>query len=136
MSQDAQPTKAKHFAWGRLLMRVGLLILGGVSLYFLLPQLLDLFAQTPRLEDVQWRWFFLMGGLMTGAFVALWELNRIGVPGISWFVASTSQLTANAAVKLTPGGIVAGGALYFRMLAVSGVPMNQEIGRAHVCTPV
>ena len=61
---------------------------------------------------------------MTGAFAALWALTRIAVPGISWFVAATSQLTSNAAVKVTPGGIVAGGAFYFRMLAVSGVPMT------------
>ena len=80
-----------------------------ISLYLFLPALLEVFEQAPQLEDIQWRWFFLMAALMTGAFVALWELTRIAVPGISWFVASTAQLTSNAAVKLTPGGIVAGG---------------------------
>ena len=124
MSQEAQETQAQPFAWGRLLLRIAFLAVGGLSLYFFLPQLLELFEQAPRLENVQWRWFFLMAVLMTGAFASLWELTRIAVPGISWFVASTSQLTANAAVKVTPGGIVAGGAFYFRMLAVSGVPMQ------------
>jgi hypothetical protein len=124
MSPDAQETTAQPFAWGRLLLRAVFLVFGALSLYYFLPQLLELFEQAPQLEDVQWRWFILMGALMTGAFVALWKLTRIAVPGISWFVAATAQLTSNAAVKLTPGGIVAGGAFYFRMLAVSGVPMS------------
>lgn len=124
MSQDTHETKAQPFAWGKLLLRIAFLAAGLISLYFFLPQLLDLFEQAPQLEHIQWRWFFLMGALMTGAFAALWQLTRIAVPGISWFVASTAQLTSNAAVKVTPGGIVAGGAFYFRMLAVSGVPMQ------------
>ena len=124
MSQDAQETQAQPFAWGKLLLRVAFLAIGGLSLYFFLPTLLELFEQAPQLENVQWRWFLLMAGLMSGAFAALWALTRIAVPGIPWFVAATSQLTSNAAVKVTPGGIVAGGAFYFRMLAVSGVPMQ------------
>jgi len=124
MSHDAQETEAQPFAWGRLLLRAAFLAVGGLSLYFFLPTLLELFEQAPQLENVQWRWFFLMAGLMSGAFAALWALTRIAVPGIPWFVAATSQLTSNAAVKVTPGGIVAGGAFYFRMLAVSGVPMQ------------
>ena len=51
-----------------------------------------------------------MGFLMTGAFVSQWALTRIAAPGISWFVAATAQLTSNAAVKVIPGGVVAGGA--------------------------
>jgi uncharacterized protein (TIRG00374 family) len=124
VSQETHKTQTQPFAWGKLLLRIALLAAGGISLYFFLPQLLDLFQQAPQLEHVKWRWFILMGLLMSGAFVSLWQLTRIAVPGVSWFVAATSQLTSNAAVKVTPGGIVAGGALYFRMLAVSGVPMQ------------
>ncbi len=122
---QAKETQARGIPWGRILMRTAFLAAGAISLYLLAPQLLELWEQAPLLEDVQWRWFFLMGGLMTGAFVALWALTRTAAPGISWFVAATSQLTSNAAIKIIPGGIVAGGAFYFRMLAVSGVPMGQ-----------
>jgi uncharacterized protein (TIRG00374 family) len=125
MTQDAQETQSRGIPWGRILLRTLFLAAGAISLYFLLPRLLDLFEQAPQLEGVQWRWFLLMAGLMTGAFVALWELTRTAAPGISWFVASTAQLTSNAAIKVVPGGIVAGGAFYFRMLAVSGVTMGQ-----------
>jgi uncharacterized protein (TIRG00374 family) len=122
-----QPNAAKAIPWGRLSLRGFLLLLGMVSIYFFLPTLLKLFQSAPQLEHVKWRWFLLMGLLMTGAFVSQWALTRIAAPGVSWFVASTSQLTSNAAVKLIPGGVVAGGAFYFRMLAVSGVPMGTAL---------
>lgn len=102
-------------------MRGVFLAVGLVSFYYFLPQLLAVFEQAPRLENIKWRWFFLMAALMTGAFVAQWTLIRIAVPAVSWFVAATSQLASNAATKVTPGGAVAGGATYFQMLSVSGV---------------
>lgn len=118
-----QETKQRRSSkpWARIALRVLLLVLGLVSLYYFLPQLLDLFAQAPKLEDVKWRWFFLMGGLMAGAFAAMWNLTRIAVPEVTWFVASTSQLTSNAIVKVVPGGPMVAGAMYFQMLSVSGL---------------
>ena len=123
----AEESKLKSISWGRLALRGFLLLLGMVSIYLFLPTLLKLFESAPQLEHVKWRWFFLMALLMTGAFVSQWALTRIAAPGVSWFVASTAQLTSNAAVKLIPGGVVAGGAFYFRMLAVSGVPMGTAL---------
>ncbi|MEA3503084.1 MAG: lysylphosphatidylglycerol synthase transmembrane domain-containing protein [Actinomycetota bacterium] len=127
MSETTQSTKGTPASWGRLALRGFLLLLGMVSIYFFLPTLLSLAESAPQLEHVKWRWFLLMGLLMTGAFASQWALTRIAAPGISWFVAATSQLTSNAAVKVVPGGVVAGGAFYFRMLAVSGVPMGTAI---------
>ena len=127
MSETTQNSKGTPASWGRLALRGLLLLLGMVSIYFFLPTLLDLAEKAPQLEHVKWRWFFLMGLLMTGAFASQWELTRLAVPGVSWFVAATSQLTSNAAVKLIPGGVVAGGAFYFRMLAVSGVQMGTAV---------
>ena len=127
MAETKKEPNGKPAPWGRLALRATFLLIGGVSLYFFLPTLLNLFEVAPQLEHVKWRWFFLMGALMTGAFASQWALTRIAAPGISWFVASTSQLTSNAAVKVIPGGVVAGGAFYFQMLAVSGVPMGTAL---------
>lgn len=127
MSETTQNAKGTPASWGRLAVRGLVLLLGMVSIYFFLPTLLNLAESAPQLEHVKWRWFLLMAILMTGAFASQWALTRIAAPGISWFVAATSQLTSNAAVKVIPGGVVAGGAFYFRMLAVSGVPMGTAI---------
>lgn len=127
MAETTEESTGKSAPWGKLALRVLFLLVGAVSLYFFLPTILALFATAPQLEHVKWRWFFLMGVLMSGAFAAQWALTRIAVPGISWFVAATAQLTSNAAVKVVPGGVVAGGAFYSQMLAVSGVPMGTAL---------
>ncbi len=127
MSETSQNTKGSSAPWGKLALRAFFLLMLGVSIYFFLPTLLELADSAPQLQHVKWRWFFLMGFLMTGAFVSQWALTRIAAPGISWFVAATAQLTSNAAVKVIPGGVVAGGAFYFQMLAVSGVPMGTAL---------
>jgi len=127
MSEQPEQQKTTGLPWGRLALRGFLLFLGMISIYFFLPTLLSLAESAPQLGHLQWRWFALMAVLMTGAFASQWALTRIAAPGVSWFVASTSQLTSNAAVKLIPGGVVAGGAFYFRMLAVSGVPMGTAL---------
>jgi len=125
MADRIENRRGQARPWGRIALRIFLLLLAGIALYFFLPQLVDLWQEAPRLEGVRWRWFVLMAVLMTGAFAAQWELTRIAVPGISWFVASTAQLTSNAATKVVPGGQLVAGAMYFQMLSVSGVPMGQ-----------
>jgi hypothetical protein len=105
----------------RILIQIVFLILGLVSLYYLLPQILDVFAQAPNLGELKWRWFFLMALLVTLSFMSAWQLTRIAVPGVSMFVAGTAQLTSNAVSRVVPGGAVVGGALYYQMLSVSGV---------------
>ena len=125
MADRIQNRRAKARSWGRVALRVLFLAVAAVTLYFLFPRLVELFQEAPQLEGVRWRWFMLMFALTTGAFAAQWELTRIAVPGISWFVSATSQLTANAMTKVTPGGPIVAGAVYFQMLSVSGVPMGQ-----------
>jgi hypothetical protein len=125
MADTIQGRRVKARSWGRVALRVLLLAIAAVALYLLFPRLVELFQEAPELDDVRWRWFLLMFALMAGAFAAQWELTRIAVPGTSWFVSATSQLTSNAMVKVTPGGPIVAGAVYFQMLSVSGVPMGQ-----------
>lgn len=125
MAESIQQRRVKARSWGRIAVRVLFLAVAAATLYLLFPTIVELFQEAPALERVRWRWFFLMFALMAGSFVALWELTRVAVPGISWFVSATSQLTSNAMVKVTPGGPIVAGAVYFQMLSVSGVPMGQ-----------
>ncbi len=122
---DSAPRGPRTVPWGKVIQRVLLLTLGLVVFNLLLPQLLGMLKQVPALETIDFRWFVVIFALEAGAFVAFWELTRIAVPGVSWFVAATSQLAANAAAKVMPGGAMVGGALYYRMLSVSGIPQGQ-----------
>jgi len=121
MTEEVQPKADRRELWKTIAVRIGFLTASGVVLYFLWPRLVEVFSSSEDLSGIDWYWFVLMGVLMTGAFMAAWELTHIAVPGISRFVAATSQLVSNAMAKVVPGGAVAAGASYFQMLSVSGV---------------
>jgi hypothetical protein len=104
-----------------LAFRFLLLVAGAVALYYLAPQLLAVFASAPQLSRVDWPWLAVMFGLEAASFGAAWALARLAVPGLSWPVAATAQLAANAASRTVPGGVVVGGTVYFRLLRRSGV---------------
>ncbi|MFH1330915.1 MAG: lysylphosphatidylglycerol synthase transmembrane domain-containing protein [Actinomycetota bacterium] len=113
--------------WGRrhwllpLAGRLLLLAVAAVALYLLAPQLLAVFASAPQLSRVEWPWLAVMFALEAASFSAAWGLARLAVPGLRWPVAATAQLAANAASRAVPGGVVVGGAVYFRLLRRSGV---------------
>lgn len=111
--------------WRRILPRLLLLLVFLVILYLFLPTFVSFFSESPKLASVEWWWYAMMAVFMSGAFVAAWELNRIALLGVSWFLVGTSQLVSNALAKVIPGGAVAAGATLFQMLSVSGVPRQQ-----------
>ncbi len=125
MTEQVQAQSDSNDLWKTIGIRSLFLLAMGIVLYILWPRLVDFFWASQELSGIEWYWFFMMAVLMSGAFMAAWELTHIAVPGISRFVAATSQLASNAMAKVVPGGPVAAGAGYFQMLSVSGVPTGQ-----------
>ena len=103
-------------------------------IFLIAPQLFDrllsVISESDRLRTIQLRWFLLMIVAEVLSFTSLWWLLRILLPKVSWFVAATSQLTANSVSRVVPGGggAAAGGATLYRMLAVSGTNTTQAGG--------
>ena len=62
-----------------------------------------------------------MLALEAASFAAAWGLARLAVPGLTLAGGRHRQLAANAASRAVPGGVVVGGAVYFRLLRRSGV---------------
>ncbi len=108
-----------------MVRRAIILFVGMLSLYYFAPDILELINSAPELVQINRRWFFLMIVFEVISFGFLWWLTRIVLPNVSWFVASTSQLASNAASRIIPGGAAVGGAVLFRMLAVSGTSSGQ-----------
>ncbi len=96
------------------------LALAVTALYLFAPQLLEVVSSTERLRTIRPGWFAVMVGLEVFSFLSVWWLIRIVLPEVSWFVAGTSQLVANAVSRIF-GGAASGGATLYRMLSVSGV---------------
>ncbi len=111
------------------------LALGVIAMYLFSPQLLDVLSSAPRLRTIRPWWFLVMAGLQLASFICIWWLTRLVLPSVSWFVASTSQLVANAVSRIVPGGAAAGGATLYRMLSVSGVN-QREAGGALAATSI
>jgi len=104
----------------RVALRILMLLVTAVAFYLLLPQLLDVWEQVPRLRTIKW-WFVIILPLEAGSFACQWKLTRTALPQVSWFVAATAQLASNAISKVLPGGAAVGAATGYRMLSVSGV---------------
>lgn len=106
----------------QIVVRVALLLLAGVSLYLLLPSLVDVFSSWPELRKLHPLWIAAAAGFEAVSFMAVWTLQRIALRSRSWFAVGTSQLSANAAGTVIPGGGAAAGAVQYGMLVRSGVP--------------
>ena len=120
----------KRVLWSGLV-----LCLGVIAVYFMQDQLRDVLSSGERLRTIRPQWFGVM--LITEAisFGCLWWLTRIVLPKVSWFVAATSQLVSNSVSRIIPGGAATGGAVYYRMLSVSGV-QPKEAGGALAATSI
>ena len=105
----------------RIARRVLFLLISVVTLYVLLPQLIDLWTEVPRLRSIRWEWFVVMFGLESASFVCTWWLLRVALPEVSWYLAATSQLASNAVSRFVPGGAATGAVLSYRMLSVAKI---------------
>jgi uncharacterized protein (TIRG00374 family) len=98
-----------------------LLLVAGVAIYLLLPQLVDIFSAWPSVRELSPWWVLTAVGFEALSYLALWSLQRTAFRTRSWFTVATSQLSAGAAGQVVPGGGAAAAALQYRMLVRAGV---------------
>jgi uncharacterized protein (TIRG00374 family) len=107
--------------------RIVFLGLAGLGLYLVAPRLVTTFSQVPRLRTITWFWFVLVALLEAASFGCYWGLLRVTVVGVSWFVAGTTQLAANAFSRIVPGGAASGGSMSYQMLTAAGAPRARTV---------
>jgi uncharacterized protein (TIRG00374 family) len=103
-----------------VIVRVLLLLVTLVAFYLVLPSLIDLFGDLPRLRTVFPAWFAPIFVLEAAAFVCMWELMRTALNADGWFDIACAQLVGNALSRALPGGAATGGTTQFQMLARAG----------------
>lgn len=84
-----------------------LLLVGGVTIYLLLPSLLTVFGSWRTLRHLDWRFAALALVCELASFTCRWELDRIALGTRDRFTVVTAQLTANALGRV-PKTAVAG----------------------------
>jgi uncharacterized protein (TIRG00374 family) len=98
-----------------------LVLVAGVSLYFLLPSLLAVFSSWHSLDHVRWPAVLFALAAEAASFVCVWDLNRIALGASSWFAVSTAQLSGTAISRILPGGGATAVAVSVSMLRETGV---------------
>ena len=106
----------------RIVLRALALLVTAVSLYLLLPSLLQVFSSWKDLRRLDPLWIVPAVVAEAASFVCLWALQRIALRTKSWFAVATSQLAANAAGSVVPGGGAAAAAVQYGILLQSGIP--------------
>ena len=106
----------------KVIWRIVLLLVGGLSLYLLAPKLIDVFTSWPELKTVKPAWLALALVFEAMSYVSLWEVQRIALRASSWFAVGTAQLASGAAGSVIPGGAASAGAFAYRMLVQAGIP--------------
>jgi len=98
-----------------------------VGLYFVWPQLVNLFSQLPELRGILWLWFVFMGLLEAASFACAWGLMRLTLNEPSWYLIATAQLASNAVSRLIPGGAASGGTASYQLFTATGAPPERVV---------
>lgn len=104
----------------RTVVRVLLFALSAISFYVVLPGLIALFHDLPRLRSVFPLWFVPIFVFEAAAFVSMWELMRVALGTKAWFDVACAQLAGNALSRALPGGVATGGATQLGILRRAG----------------
>jgi hypothetical protein len=105
----------------RIIERVVVLAIAGVSLYFLAPSLLDTLSAWPELRGIDPLWLAVAVGFEAMSSLSYWALQRIAFRTRSWFAVATSQLASGTAGRVIPGGGAAASAVQYGILVRSGI---------------
>jgi uncharacterized protein (TIRG00374 family) len=125
LGADSDAERRRAWTARAIALRIGLLLVTLVSLYLLMPSLLEVFTSWRQLFELNPLWLLAVVGFEAASFVATWELQRIALVTRSWFAVGTSQLAGNALGRIVPGGMATAGALQYRMLVRAGVPSGR-----------
>lgn len=106
--------------------RIAALTVTGVSLYFVAPSIVEVFASWDRLDDVRPGWLVAIAAAVALSTACVWVLQGVALRSDDWFAIATSQLAGNAVSQVVPGGQAAGVAVQFRMLRTAGI----DVGRS------
>ena len=116
------------FNWKALVKRLVVVLVAGLALYLVLPELFAVFHSWPRLATLDLLWFIPALLAEVAHFACTFSLQRIALRTKAWFPVITAQLAGNSISLIVPGGAAAGAAVQFRMLAVSGMDATDAVG--------
>jgi uncharacterized protein (TIRG00374 family) len=110
--------------------RIIALALTALVLYGLAPAVLEVFGAWDDLDDFEPLWWIAVVGTQALGLICFFAVQKVALPGASWFAVATSNLTGGALGRVIPGGAATAAAFQFQMLSQAGV------NRARIATGV
>ena len=114
--------------WKIALKRVLPVAVAGAAIYLVLPALIKVLGEWPRLSTLNPIWFTVALAAEIIAFTCNFALQRLALRTRGWFAVVTAGLAGNAVTNSLPGGDAAGAAVQFRMLATAGFDTDTAVG--------
>jgi uncharacterized protein (TIRG00374 family) len=133
-SDDASPTSPadvrneKPLLWKTVVKRGAVVAVSGLAIYLVLPSITEVLASWPRLSTLDPAWFAAAVAFQVAHFTCTFALQRLALRTKGWFAVVTAGLAGNAITAIVPAGDVAGAAVQFRMLAISGIDTDVAVG--------
>ncbi len=118
----------RPFPWRSLVKRAIVILVAGVALYVVAPEIIAVFHSWTRIVTLNLLWFVPALFAECAHFGCTFALQRIALRTRAWFPVVTAQLAGNAISLIVPGGQAPGAALQFRMLSMSGMDTADAVG--------
>jgi uncharacterized protein (TIRG00374 family) len=114
--------------WKTILKRALPVAVAGVAIYLVLPALIKVLGEWPRLSSLNPVWFTVALVAEIAAFTCNFALQRLALRTRGWFAVVTAGLAGNAVTNSLPGGDAAGAAVQFSMLTTAGFDTDTAVG--------
>ena len=114
--------------WKTIVKRALPVAVAGAAIYLVLPALIKVLGEWPRLSTLNPVWFTVALAAELASFTCNFALQRLALRTRGWFAVVTAGLTGNAVTNILPGGDAAGAAVQFSMLTTAGFDTDTAVG--------
>jgi len=114
--------------WKTIVKRALPVAVAGAAIYLVLPALIKVLGEWPRLSTLNPVWFTVAFAAELAAFTCNFALQRLALRTRGWFAVVTAGLAGNAVTNILPGGDAAGAAVQFSMLTTAGFETDTAVG--------
>jgi uncharacterized protein (TIRG00374 family) len=114
--------------WKTVVKRALPVAVAGAAIYLVLPALIKVLGEWPRLSVLNPVWFTVALAAEIAAFTCNFALQRLALRTRGWFAVVTAGLAGNAVTNSLPGGDAVGAAVQFNMLTTAGFDTDTAVG--------
>ncbi len=105
-----------------------------VSVYLVIPSIVEVFSSWPELERLQPGSLIIMAALILLSLASFWVMLGLCLDTTEWGLVAMSQLTSSAIARIVPGGAATATAVQYRLIKDAGVSASSAATGLTVAT--